>query len=252
MQALPTGDPQVKHLTPVTREEAAELSRGLLTLVERRPWLGNHPLMVAYSKLLLAVSSGTLKTEAPPQEKVEAPCQEQTEQQQLIDSLREEAANLRLELGASLENKRKLENTLVNSPKLVRMTEMFKTARENLRVALELLSETTNNSQSLSRKLETEKKKSEQLEKKNSSVHAKRVLGLRNKLTTTQEQLRAAKDLIKTVEYGSKHPRFTTGYRKTPASCCPICTRLDPDKYEHRDSGHSQTCPFHKFHKTQP
>jgi hypothetical protein len=259
MHALLTGDRQAEPLTPVTREEAAALSRGLLTLIDRHPWLGEHPLMLAYSRLLLAVPTDTNQVQSL-RDRNEETWGAAVEQQHRNDELEKELQGVKIQLETEAarflaretdlglaqrqvqdynrelaEAKAELTNVKAELGRVKAEAPDFKVQKSKLDRKVGELTEllrqqetrATNQAQTLS-DLTVEKEKSARLQAKF------------NLCSTTFQEL----------EWSAAHPTYTFSNSRKRVPCCPVCQGLSPNEVaSHREAGHRKDCAFLKLRK---
>jgi hypothetical protein len=255
MSALLMGD----RLTPVTREEAAELSRGLLTLVERHPWLGRDPLMVAFSRLLLAVPDTRVDL-TPELERLKI---ELWQARQLNSSLEEDLGSAQIEAEAAQD---RAEQTEQRAQELI--SQAGATA-EHYRKEQVATAETAAKLQAELKKLTEElaalqktqgQKDNRQVEQLRESLNQTRAelaaasqsfAAIQTKLNLAQNQFQKLSDEVKELEWRGYHPTYTYTSTRKKVPCCPFCQGLDPSEAGagHRDAGHKRDCAYLRLKK---
>jgi DNA repair exonuclease SbcCD ATPase subunit len=256
--ALPTGDP---HLMPVTREEAVALSLGLLSLIERHPWLGAHPLLLTYARLLLAIqaapSENQISSLTSRLEQERAVAEQMTVQQRQLETLQEEVGTLQFRLEAAQQERHPNREAELHKVQ----TQVREYEQELSETKVELTNTKARETETRAQKAKLDRKVEELFEQ----LRQHELKGLKNQTDLqqtlkelTEEKEKTAKlqtkiNLFTTmfhgIEFGATHPTYTFSNRKR-VPCCPVCQGLNPAEVaSHREAGHKKDCPFLKLRK---
>jgi TolA-binding protein len=248
---LPAGD----QIHPVTREEAASLSSGLLTMIEKNPGLGEQPLMVLLTRLLLGVTGQRTLAVIPQIASQEMPDKQPlTELTEANEKLRSKVKELedRVEdLQGELDDANMAIMSKPDEQEMLRLTAEAERLGGKLRDAEGLVRTCEDQIARLGRDLKAASDRETLLKTQLKGAETKQEALWRDfeAATAKANTQDALVKKIKEIEWSSKHPSFTWSRTGAKIACCPVCQGLEPNASPHRETGHRNGCALQKVIK---